>query len=58
MRGVEMLAQKLGGHEFEENGAKHGGPALVEALPRPGRKDAGKGVKEGVLSGVDGMAHA
>ena len=55
--GVEMLAEGFGRHEFEEHGPKDRRPAVVELLAGERRKDAGKGVKQRDLSGIDGMAH-
>ena len=56
--GVRVLTEFGDGHEFEDGGAKEGGPAGFESLACEGGEDVGEGVEEGELSGVDGMAHA
>ncbi len=50
-----MLAQFTDGHQFEQDMSEDALPAFRNQLPPNGREDALEGVKEPLLSGVDGV---
>ena len=54
---IEVFAEFPNGHEVEQGSAKEPLPAHGNALASQRRDEAIEGVKETVLSWIDGMAH-